>query len=294
MHGLRGAWQVVRGAVRNTLADHVPMQAAALAFYTSLSLGPLLLVLLWALSFLGPGSERVLVREAESLVGPDARALVESVLESAEDGVRFQGIAGALSLTMLLLGATAVFGQLQATLNRVWEVQVHPGAGPWRWLRKRILSLGMVGAIAFLLLVSLAASTAVGMVEERLGGAVASRMLSFGSTLVVFTLLFASMYKLLPDVHIAWRDVWWGAAVTALLFALGKVAIGLYIARKGFGTTYGAAGSIVAVLTWVYYSSSLVLLGAELTQEWVRRAGRRLEPDQYAERVDRACQEDLR
>lgn len=288
---LRLAWNVLRAGVRNFVQDRVPTLAAALAFYTSLSLAPFLLVVLWALSFVGEGGEEYLVTQAEVLLGEPGRETVASVLAGAEEGVRFRGVAGTLSLSLLALSATAVFAQLQQALNLVWEVEARPGAGVWGWVRKRLLSLGMVGTIAFLLLVSLAASTLVGAIQDQLEVVLPSRAVSLGGTVLVFTLLFSVVFAFLPDVVIAWRDVLIGAAVSAVLFALGKYAIGVYLARKGFGDTYGAAGSIVAVLAWVYFSSVLVLFGAELTQEWARQRGRRLVPDRHAVRAPRRAAE---
>lgn len=284
---LRLAWRVLRGGALDAVQDRVPTLAAALAFYTSLSLAPFLLVVLWALSFVGANGEEYLVTQAEMLLGRDGRATVASILAGADEGVRFRGVAGTLSLSLLALSATAVFAQLQEALNMVWEVEARPGAGVWGWIRKRLLSLGMVGTIAFLLLVSLAASTLVGAVQQQLELVLPSRVLTFGGTILVFTFLFSLVYAFLPDVVIAWRDVVIGAFVSALLFALGKYAISVYLARKGFGDTYGAAGSIVAVLAWVYFSSVLVLFGAELTQQWARQRGRRLVPDRHAVRAPR-------
>jgi len=168
-------------------------------------------------------------------------------------------------------------------LNRIWEVEPKPGGGIWGFVRNRLVSFGMILGVGFLLLVSLVISAAMGSIDrwaEGLGGAgrVLALILSFALSFAVITLLFALIYKYLPDVKIAWRDVWIGAVVTALLFTVGKFLIGLYVAKTSVASSYGAAGSLVILLLWVYYSAQIVFLGAEFTQVYASRYGSKIEP----------------
>jgi membrane protein len=177
-----------------------------------------------------------------------------------------------------------VFAALQDSLNTIWEVRPKPDLGWGYTIRIRLFSFAMVIVIAFLLLVSLIVSAALSALGGYLGGdAPVWQWLNLAISIVVFTLLFAMMYRFLPDVKVGWHDVWIGAAITALLFSLGKFLIGLYIGRSSLASVYGAAGSLVALLVWVYYSAQIVFLGAEFTQVYARRSGRRIEPSDHAE-----------
>jgi membrane protein len=193
---------------------------------------------------------------------------------------------------VLLFGASGVFGELQAALNTVWDVAPKPGRGIWGIVKDRFFSFTLVVGVAFLLLVSLIASAALtwlGQVFERSlpGGALVWQVLNFSISLAVVTALFALIFKTLPDVHIHWRDVWVGAAVTAALFTLGKFLLGLYLGSAGVGSAYGAAGSIIALVIWVYYSAQVLLVGAEFTEVYARRFGSRITPDEQAVSVAR-------
>ena len=279
-----GAFRVVRTAVKDFFDDRVLTHAAALAFYTALSLPPLLVVLVWGLGTIGAGGEAHLRSEAEELVGQDAAQVVDSILENS-DRISFGSLSGLIGVGALLFAASGVFTQLQAALNVVWEVEQRPGAGLRAWIRKRLASFGLIGVLAFLMLVSLAASTlirAVGIGDEE---RILLQALNWAFSLGLFTVLFALVFRLLPDAEIRWGDVWGGALVTAGLFALGKYAIGAYLAHRGLGTTYGAAGSAIVVLAWVYFNAAILLFGAELTQSWLRHAGRPIVPSAYAVRA---------
>ena len=189
-------------------------------------------------------------------------------------------IATIISLITLLIGATAVFGELQATLNLIWEVRPAPINGVWAsiWalLRERIFSLALVLALAFLLLVSLVISAALAGAAALFQGpeqALLSRVLEIAVSLLVLTFVFALLYKYVPDAEIGWRDVWLGGLITAVLFTLGKTAIGFYLGQASVGSAYGAAGSLVALLVWVYYSALIMFFGAEFTHAWATRHG---------------------
>ena len=189
-------------------------------------------------------------------------------------------IATIIGLVTLLIGATAVFGELQATLNLIWEVRPAPThgvwAGIWAVLRERIFSLALVLALAFLLLVSLVISAALAGAAAMFQGpeqALLSRLLELAVSLLVLTFVFALLYKYVPDAEIGWRDVWLGGLITAVLFTLGKTAIGFYLGQASVGSAYGAAGSLVVLLVWVYYSALIMFFGAEFTHAWATRHG---------------------
>jgi membrane protein len=250
-----------------------PMElAAALSYYTLLSLAPLVLmaVAVAGLVFDRATVESRMVTEMRLLVGAEGSEVVQTVLRHARDREK-----GALSViigtVVLLFGATTVFAQLQSSLNRIWKVdQGGEGSVLWVFVKERLLSLAMVLAIGFLLLVSLVVSAAVAAFgETALGGltdaAVVLQGLNALVSLIVITLLFATIFKVLPDAPVAWRDVWVGAVITALLFSVGKSLIGLYLGRTSIGSPYGAAGSLVVMTVWVFYASLIVFFGAELT-----------------------------
>jgi membrane protein len=187
----------------------------------------------------------------------------------------------------LLFGASGVFGQLQVSLNRIWGVQPKPGRGILGVVQERILSFGFILVVGFLLLVSLILTAAISFVGQRFGElvpgmAVLAQLFNTIFSLVVITLLFAMMFKFLPDVRIAWRDVWVGAFITALLFSAGKFALGVYLGRSGVASSYGAAGSLIVLRVWVYYSSQIVFLGAEFTQVYANRFGSHVTPSSNA------------
>lgn len=264
--------------------DDAMVYAAAVAYYSALSLAPLLLLLLWVAGLLGPDAQQALVAQVRDVVGGEAGRMVESIVTSASDHPSAGTWSGIVGIAALLLSATGVFVQLQKAMNRVWGVRVKKGAGLSDLLRKRVLSLGLILAMGFLLAVSLAASAAVSFLASRLlpGTPFLWQILSFALSVAIFALLFAAMFRYLPDVKVAWRDVRIGAVVTAMLFALGKLAIGLYLGHGGVGSAYGAAGSLLVLLVWVYFSTTLFFLGAEWTRSWAAVHGRELVPDRHA------------
>jgi membrane protein len=267
--------------VREYWANRPMELAAALSYYTLLSLAPLVLmtVALAGLVFERATVESRIVTEMRLLVGPEGSEVVQTVLRHARDPEK-----GTLSVlvgsAVLLLGATTVFVQLQSSLNRIWKVgeSSHGHAGAlWVFVKERLLSLAMVLAVGFLLLVSLVISAAVAAFgETALGGlhnpGAALEALNLLVSVVVVTLLFATMFKVLPDAPVAWHDVWVGAITTSVLFTVGKSLIGLYLGRASIGSPYGAAGSLVVMTVWVFYASLIVFLGAELTYLRSRRA----------------------
>lgn len=283
-------WQLLKQAFREWNQDQASQLAAALAYYTLFSLAPLLILAIAIASlFFDNGAVRdQLMGQVESLMGGASADFVRTVLDNANRPGESSGwLASAISVVLLLVGATGVLSQLQLSLNTIWNLEARPGIGLVAQLRKRLLSLGMVIVIGFLLLVSLIASSAIsgfsGYLNTLMPGLDAlvqlfNFVLAFGLT----TLLFAMMFKYLPDAIIAWRDVWFGAAATAILFSVGKYFIGLYLGNSSFGSSYGAAGSVIILLVWVFYSAQILFYGAELTQVYSRRFGSQIKPNKYA------------
>ena len=251
-----------------------PMElAAALSYYTLLSLAPLVLmtVAVAGLVFERATVERRIVTEMGLLIGSEGSEVVQTVLRHARDPAKGT-LSVVIGTAVLLLGATTVFAQLQSSLNRIWKVEEssHGSAGMlWLFVKERLLSLAMVLAVGFLLLVSLVISAAVAAIGEALGGVsnagIVLEALNLLVSLIVVTVLFATIFKVLPDAPVAWRDVWVGAVTTSVLFTVGKSLIGLYLGRTSIGSPYGAAGSLVVMTVWVFYASMIVFLGAELT-----------------------------
>lgn len=268
--------------------DEALQLGAALSYYTIFSLAPMLLVVI-AIAGLVLEREAVqgqIVQEIGGLIGPQGAQAIQTMIANA--GRHGSGVlATVVGFVTLLFGATGVFAQLQTTLNKIWDVQPKPGRGLKGLLEARAAAFGMLLGIGFLLLVSLVVSAALSAFGAWLtglfpGAEVILRILSFLFSFAVVTVLFAILFKFLPDVKIAWRDVWTGAAATALLFTIGRFLIGLYLGRSSVASVYGAAGSLVIILLWIYYSSQILFFGAELTQVYARRYGSRIVPDEDA------------
>jgi len=287
-------WQVLKETGTAWDDDNVTRLAASLAYYTLLSIAPLIIlaVAVTGLAFGEDAARQHIAGEISGVVGAGAAEAIESIAKNARaPGTGVVSIA--VGMVVLLFGASGVFGELQSALNTVWDVAPKPGRGIWGIVKDRFFSFTLVLGVAFLLLVSLVVSAAltwVGQVfaQSLPGGAVVWQVLNFCISLGVVTALFALMFKKLPDVQIRWRDVWVGAAVTAGLFTLGKFGLGIYLGSAGVGSAYGAAGSIIALVIWVYYSAQVMLIGAEFTEVYARRFGSRIEPDEHAVSVERA------
>ena len=267
-------WQLFKDSVSAWIDDFAPSMGAAISYYTVFSIAPLLLIVI-AVAGLVLGQEAAsgqIFAQLQGLLGEDGAKAVQGMVESASlSGKSF--FATVIGVITLIIGATTVFGELQSALDRIWE---SPAAekkeGIWNLLRTRVLSFGMILAIGFLLLVSLVVSAGLSALGswwgEMFGGwEILLQIVNFIVSLAVVTALFALIYKYLPRAKIGWHDVWIGAAATALLFTLGKFLIGLYIGKSSVASGFGAAGSLVVVLVWVYYSAQIFLLGAEFT--WV-------------------------
>ncbi len=287
---LRRVWNVLRSTVSEFIADDAMALSATLAFYTALSLAPLLLIAVWVLGLVysGEASEQAIQR-AQEAGGPQAAEIARTVLANAHR--KGQGAAAAiLGFATFVFSASGVFGQLQSSLNRIWNVRARRDAPWWDWFRKRFRTLVMLAAIGIILLASVAATAVLAALQHWMEGMFRWPWLWWGLNLavpfLVYVLLFAMIYKILPDVQIAWSNVWWGAVVTAVLFVIGRQLIGWYIGRGATTSVYGAAGSLVAFLMWLYYSAVIFFLGAEVTQAIAHVRGERIEPSPYAEWAD--------
>jgi membrane protein len=271
--------------------DKAPRLGAALAYYTIFSIGPLLLLTISIASFFfdRAAAEGQIVGTVSGVVGKEGGDVITQTIENADKGGG-NIIGTAVGIAVLLFGASGVFGQLKDALNTIWEVQPKPGRGILATIKDRFLSFTMVLGTGFLLLVSLVVSAAIGALGKYLeqylpGGAFWPVALNFLLSLGIITLMFALLFKFLPDVKIGWSDVWIGALVTALLFLLGQGALALYLSLANVGSSFGVAGSLVVVLVWIYYSAQILLLGAEFTQVYTNMYGSRVRPAEDAEFV---------
>jgi membrane protein len=280
-------WSTIWNLTRRTLAGvgqhEMLTRAAALAFYSALSFAPLLILLLWLVASLQPAWQQQLVGSLGSLVGARAAAAVKLVIDNAEHRPRFGSWAGWLSIAVTLISASTVFAQLQDSLNRVWNLRARPGNEVLGWLRTRMHAFGLLLTLAFLLVISFSASAVIAVFTH--GDTLVWQVVELLVSLLVFGIVFAAIYKVLPDAIIDWRDALIGAGLTALLFALGKFAIGLYLDHSSVGGAYGPASSVVVLLVWVFYSAVILLVGAELTQAVAAERGSPIRPSAHAELV---------
>ena len=275
------------------LEDKAPQLGAALAYYTVFSLAPLILVLLAIVGLLfhnDPGAWNKLTEQMGAFLDKSGVEMVRNIAQKASQPSKGV-LATVIGVLLAFFGASGVFGQLQDALNTVWGVKAKPGGGIWGFLRSRFLSFAMVGGICFLLLVSLTLESVLKgfshWVQSLMpGGIVVALAVYWIFDLAVVILLFAVIFKYLPDAEIRWRDVWIGAGMTAIFFAIGKWALGLYLGSGSAASAYGAASSLITLLLWVYYSSQILLFVAEFTQVYACRAGRGIKPGEHAIRVE--------
>jgi len=278
--GWRVWWTLVRAALSSWIDDYAPSMGAALSYYTVFSLAPLLLIVV-SVAGLVFGEEAVrgeLFAQLQQLMGDDAAKAVQSLLASVSQPTH--GVIGtAVGVAVLLFGATTVFGELQDALDRIWRAPArHASSGVWTLLRARLLSFGLILGLAFLLMVSLVLGAAISALGRWWGPvfggwAVTAQVVNEIVAFALTTVVFALIYKVMPRVSVRWHDVWLGALVTALLFTVGKFLIGLYIGKSGVTSAFGAAGSIVVIFLWVYYSAQIFLVGAEFTWVYARTLG---------------------
>jgi membrane protein len=277
-------------------ADKVPRLGAALAYYTIFSLAPLLLIVI-AIAGIVFGHDAAQNKIFEQLRGVLGATTAEGVQEMVKNAAKPKSgtVATILGVATLLLGASGVFGQLKDALNTIWDVKPKEGRGVMAMVKDRFLSFAMVLGLGFLLLVSLVIDTAIAAMgkyagDHLPGGAALWHIVELAFSFVVIAVLMAGIFRLLPDLKIEWRDVWFGAAVTSLLFVIGKFALGIYFAKSAVGSSFGAAGSLVLVLLWVYYSAQILLFGAEFTQVFARSHGS-LKEEAGAKRTEKEKEE---
>jgi membrane protein len=273
MISLNELWLLTKQAVNGWLEDRAASMGAALAYYTAFSMAPLLIIAITVAGFFfgRDAAQEAMIDQLQGLLGNGGAAAINDVLKSTSN--LGSGVALIVGIGALVLGATTAFVELQDDLDRIWKAEPRVGSGIVNLIWSRLLSFGMVLFIGFLLAVSLALSAGV----AALGNALFARVeillhvITFVSSFAVVTLLFAMIYKVLPNADIDWKDVWVGAAITALLFEIGKFLIGLYIGKSSVGSSFGAAGPFVVLMLWIYYSTQIFLLGAEFTFAYATR-----------------------
>ena len=291
---LAGLVSLFRKTAEEWIQDKCPQLGAALAYYTIFSLAPMVLVLLAVFGLIYGGSEQAREKVTDQLryfLDPSGVKVFQDIAANASEpkgGI----LAAAFGIIVALFGASGVFGQLQDALNTIWGVKAKPGGGIWGFLRARFLSFAMVGGVCFLLLVSLTVESVLRGLNTYLesilpGGHFLALAIFFAFDLIVIILLFAMIFRYLPDVKIGLRDVWLGAALTAVLFAIGKLILGLYLGSGAAGSAYGAASSLITLLLWIFYSAQILLFGAEFTQVYSNTYGSHVKPQKYAIMVEK-------
>ena len=289
----KGIVALFKNTASEWIQDKCPQLGAALAYFTVFSLAPLVLVLLAVFGLIFGGSDQArqkITEQLQYLIDPSGIKVIQDIAANAskpQAGI----IATTIGVLLALFGASGVFGQLQDALNTVWGVKPKPGGGLMGFIRTRFLSFAMVGGVCFLLLVSLTVETLLRGFNRYLqnvmpGGDILALTLFLIFDVAVVVLLFAMIFRYLPDAKIAWRDVWVGATLTAILFVLGKFVLGLYLGSGAAGSAYGAASSLITLLLWIYYAAQILLFGAEFTQVYANTYGTRVEPMEHAVKVE--------
>jgi membrane protein len=285
----KGIWEVLKKSFKCISDDKITKLRASLAYYTVFSLGPMLIVIVFLCSiFFGREAvEGTIYGQIKSFVGPDVALQLQEIIKNAAIGGKGK-IAAIIGVITLLIGATTVFAEIQDSINSIWGLKVKAKAGWWILIKTRLLSFGVIGALGFLLLVSLAITALIEGLSTRLKAyfpdvtVVLFYIINLAITFSVVTALFCVIFKVLPDAKVKWKDVLAGAIATALLFMLGKFAISFYISKSNIGSTYGTAGSLVVLLVWVYYSSIILYFGAEFTKAYAIKFSAAIMPNQYA------------
>lgn len=286
----KSIWGLLKRTVAQWIEDQPFQLASSLSYYTLFSLAPLLIIVIAiaGLAFGREAAEHQIVGTIQGMVGHQSAQAIQGMIQNASSQPHTGVLSAVMGLGALILGAGGVVGQLQTALNTIWGVTPKSGQGVWGFVRQRFISFAMVLSIGFLLLVSLVISAVITSLTlfmgDFLGGVkILTHVLDLFVSFILVTALFAMIYKFLPDVRIQWRDVWIGAALTSVLFTVGKFLIGLYLGQSGVSSTYGAAGSLITVLLWVYYSSLIFFLGAEFTQVYASQYGSGVTPTENAE-----------
>ncbi|VWX59459.1 YihY/virulence factor BrkB family protein [Burkholderiales bacterium 8X] len=277
---LKKLFDLCKQAVSAWVDDYAPSMGAAISYYTIFSLAPLLVIIIAVAGALfgREAAQGQIVAQISGLVGTEGASAVEAMLKAADEPEKGL-IAGLISAVILLVGATTVFAELQSALDRIWHVpEREKPSGIWAVIKSRVLSFGLILGLAFLLIVSLVVSAGLSAFGNWFGGLLPGweallHLLNIVISVGIMTVLFALIFKLMPTARIAWRDVWIGAIVTAVLFEIGKTAIGLYLGKSGVNESFAAAGSLVLLVAWVYYAAQIFLLGAEFTKVYAGAHG---------------------
>ncbi|WP_205513558.1 YihY/virulence factor BrkB family protein [Longitalea arenae] len=289
MNRLKNIWKVLVESFKNFMEDKILKFSAALAYTTVFSFGPLLVVIIFLCSiFLGEEAiQGEIYRQMQQFVGKDAALQLQTMIKNASLSGKGT-VAAVIGVITLLFSATAVFAEIQDSINTIWGFKAKPSKGVWPIIRNRFLSFSVIVSLGFLLLVSLAVTSVIEGLSNRLKASfpdvtvVIFYILNLVISFVVITALFALIFKVLPDAKTKWKDVLPGAIASGILFMIGKFAISFYIGKSNVGSTYGAAGSLVVLLLWVYYSAIILYLGAEFAKSWSAQKGSSLQPNDYA------------
>jgi membrane protein len=285
----KGMWEVLKNSFNGFLDDKVLKLSASLAYYTVFSLAPLLIVLLFICGkvFGQEAIEGSIYGQIKGFVGPESALQLQEIVKNASLSGK-SNIAAVIGIITLLIGATTVFAEIQDSINSIWGLKTKPGKSIKQFIKTRISSFGVIGSLGFLLLVSLGVTALVEALSNQLKEkfpevtVVVFYIINLTLTFLVTTTLFAVIFKVLPDAKIKFRDVIAGAIATTILFMLGKFGISFYISKSEVGTTYGAAGSLVVLLIWIYYSSVILFFGAEFTKAYAMKYGAPIHPNKYA------------
>jgi membrane protein len=285
----KSLWKFLRDIATQWFEDEPFQLAAALSYYTLFSLAPILIIAIALAGFFfdREAATNQIVQTFQGFVGQESAKAVQEMIRNASSKPKTGMISTVVGIVVLVFGAGGVVGQLQSSLNRIWGVTTKPGRGIWDFVRERFVSFAMVLGVGFLLLVSLVITAILTHLTLYIGSLIGgAAVMAYALDLVMsfgfVTVLFAMIYKFLPDVRIQWKDVWIGAALTSVLFTLGKFLIGFYLGTSGVTSAFGAAGSLITVLLWVYYSSLIFFFGAEFTQIYASRYGSGVVPAENA------------
>ena len=286
---------LVKQTATEWIADDAPQLGAALAYYTVFSLAPMVLLLLAVIGILfrddSAGAWSRVTEQMSYFLDESAVKMVQQIAQQVSTPAK-SALGGIIAIALAIFGATGVFGQLQSALNTIWGVKAKPGGGMWGFIRSRFLSFALLAGLGFLLLVSLVVEAIIKGFSHYLQSMIPGALTIIIPVYLIFDLLvvtamFAMIFKILPNATTRWRDVWIGALITALLFLIGKWALGIYLGSGTAASAYGAASSLITMLLWIYYSSQILLFGAEFTQVYANRCGARIEPDKYSVRIER-------
>lgn len=289
MMNFKEIWKLLKETVSEWQFNQVSLLASSLAYYTVFSLAPMMIIVITIIGaiFGEAAAQGEVVGRIQGVVGSEGARVIETAIANIREDTTGGSFRLIFSLGFLIFGASGVFVQMQNALDRIWEVKPEPGRNILHFLRKRLLSFAMVLIIAFLLLVSLVVNTALAALIDFLGDFLPNvsyvwQLLSFLVSLGMVTLLFAAIYTILPDAEVQWRDAFVGAIITAILFMLGQYLFGVFLSQTNFGSAYGVAGSFIIIITWIYYTSHILFIGAEFTKVYARKHDSPIIPEEHA------------